>query len=223
LLTHWSQKLKTGIPVVLVGMSFGVVAQSSIYTCVDGKGRTITSDRPIVQCLDRAQREINPSGTVKRVLGPTLTAHERAAQERQALLAAAERARAEEEKRRDRALLLRYPNQGVHDTERALALAQIDDVIRAASKRTDELAMQRRAIDADLEFYKADIALAPAALKRRIAENDHSLEVQKRFIADQESEKQRVNRRFEEELVKLRDLWSLTNQAQGYISPATKR
>lgn len=215
--------VKTSISLILAGLSLGAMAQSSIYTCVDGNGRTITSDRPIAQCFDRTQREINPSGTVKRVLGPSLTAHERAEKERQEQRAAAERARAAEEKRRDRALLARYPSRAVHDTERAVALAQIDDVIRAANKRSTELAEQRQAIDADLEFYKADTARAPASLKRRIEENDHSLEVQKRFIADQESEKQRVNRRFEEELIKLRELWSLMSQAPGYTSPATKR
>ena len=52
-----------------------------IYTCVDAKGRKITSDRPIVDCIDREQVELNPSGTVRRKVGPSLTAQERAAEE----------------------------------------------------------------------------------------------------------------------------------------------
>lgn len=180
-----------------------------IYSCVDGKGRRITADRPIAECIDRPQRQINPSGTVKRVVGPTLTAQERDAQEQKDKAAAEVRAREAEEKRRDRALLLRYPSRAVHDKERAEALDQIDVVIKAASKRAAELAGQRKAIDADFEFYKSDPAKAPASLKRRLEENDSSVAVQKRFIADQDAEKKRVNMRFDEELVKLNQLWAM--------------
>ena len=52
-----------------------------IYTCVDAKGRRITSDRVIPECLDREQKELSPSGTVRRVVGPNLTGAERAQQE----------------------------------------------------------------------------------------------------------------------------------------------
>ena len=57
-----------------------VLAQG-IYTCVDAKGRKITSDRPIAECMDRAQQEISPTGTVRRVLLPPPTKQERAALE----------------------------------------------------------------------------------------------------------------------------------------------
>jgi hypothetical protein len=195
-----------------------------IYSCVDGKGRRITADRPIAECIDRPQREINPSGTVKRVVGPSLTAQERAAQEQKDRAAAEVRAREAEEKRRDRALLLRYPSRAVHDKERAEALDQIDVVIKAASKRTTELAGQRKAIDADFEFYKSDPARAPASLKRRLEENDSSLAVQKRFIADQDAEKKRVNMRFDEELVKLNQLWAMGGaMPAATAAPAVKK
>ena len=49
----------------------------SIYTCVDRQGRRLTADRPIAECLDREQRELNSSGTTRRVIQPTMTASER--------------------------------------------------------------------------------------------------------------------------------------------------
>ncbi|MBW8722839.1 MAG: DUF4124 domain-containing protein, partial [Polaromonas sp.] len=52
-------------------------------------------------------------------------------------------------------------------------------------------------------------AKAPQALKRKVEENDNSSAVQKRFIAEQEQEKKRVNARFDEELVKLKQLWAM--------------
>jgi hypothetical protein len=209
--------------VALAACLCSMAQAQGIYSCVDGKGRRITADRPIAECIDRPQREINPSGTVKRVVGPSLTAQERAAQEQKDRAAAEVRAREAEEKRRDRALLLRYPSRAVHDKERAEALDQIDVVIKAASKRTTELAGQRKAIDADFEFYKSDPARAPASLKRRLEENDSSLAVQKRFIADQDAEKKRVNMRFDEELVKLNQLWAMGGAMPAAAAASTAR
>jgi len=187
----------------------GVSAQG-IYSCTDSKGRKITSDRPIADCVDREQLELNPSGTVRRKVGPSLTAEERAAAEAREREAAEERARRAEEKRRDHALLVRYPNRAVHDAERAEALAQVDAVTKAATKRMGELQQQRKVIETEMEFYQKDPSKAPAPLKRQVDENLQSIGIQTRFIADQEAEKARVNARFNEDLVKLLKLWSLS-------------
>lgn len=186
----------------------GSPAISGVYTCVDAKGRKLTADRPIAECTDREQQVLNPSGTVKTKVGPTLTALERTALEQKAKKEAEEQARVGDEKRRDRALLIRYPNKGMHDQERAEALAQIAVVIKAASNRSDELGRQRVAIDAEMEFYKKDPSKAPAYLRRQLEENIQSQAVQKRFIAEQEAETRRVNARFDDEMVRLRQLWT---------------
>jgi len=65
------------VPVQLFAQS----APQGIYTCTDAKGRKLTSDRPIPECADREQRVLNPSGTVKTIVGPSLTGPERAALE----------------------------------------------------------------------------------------------------------------------------------------------
>ncbi|MGM9427436.1 DUF4124 domain-containing protein [Hydrogenophaga sp. MI9] len=179
-----------------------------IYSCVDGKGRRLTSDRPIVDCLDREQRELGNSGTVKRVVPPSYTAEEKARLEAQRKVEDAERARIAEEKRRDKALLIRYPNQTVHDKERVDALRQIDDVIDAVKKRVDTLSKQRRDIDLELEFYQNDVSKAPAWLKRKLEDNTQQVQVQSRFLSEQSLEKQRINARFDEELAKLKMLWT---------------
>ena len=194
----------------------------TIYTCVDGKGRKITADRPIIECIDRTQQELNRSGTVKRVVGPSLTAQERAVQDEKDKAAAEAKAREAEDKRRDRALLLRYPSRAVHDQERVTALAQVDEVIKASSKRTVELAEQRKGIQAEFEFYAKDPGKAPSSLKRKLEENDNSSAVQKKFIQDQEQEKKRVNLRFDEELVKLKQLWAMREAPASPAAAAAK-
>ena len=142
------------------------------------------------------------------MIAPALTAQERAALEEKEKAAAEARVAAGEETRRDRALLLRYPSRQIHDRERGLALAQVDEVAKASVKRTQELAEQRNAINDEMEFYKKDPDKVPPLLKRRLEENESSVAVQKRFVADQEMEKKRVNQRFDEELVKLKQLWA---------------
>lgn len=186
------------------------VAQKSggIYSCIDSKGRRLTSDRPIPECLDREQRELGSSGVIRRVVPPSYTAEERAKLEAQRKAEELQRARVAEEKRRDRALLVRYPNQAMHDKERADALLQIDEVVGAVNKRQEALARQRKEIDVELEFYQGDVNKAPSWLKRKLEDNEQQVQIQKRFLADQAQEKQRINGRFDEELAKLKQLWA---------------
>jgi chromosome segregation ATPase len=189
-----------------------------IYTCVDAKGRRLTSDRPIIDCIDREQAEISPNGQVLRKIGPSLTAEERAAEEEKAKRAAEERNRQFEQKKRDRALLSRYPDRAAHDKERNQALASVDEVIKTANKRIEELHAERRKFDTELEFYKGDLAKAPAQLKRRIDDNEQQVAAQKRFIANQEEEKRRINARYDQELQRLNALW--TNRT---VAPSANR
>jgi hypothetical protein len=207
----------------LVLAVLGVQAQPTpidgVYTCTDAAGRKLRSDRPIPECSDREQQILNPSGTVKSRIGPTLTAQERFKKEEQEKLAAEEKARQIEEKRRDRALLVRYPNRGVHDGERAQALEQIGVVVKAANTRLAELRRQRADIDAEMEFYKKDPAKAPNSIRRQIDDTDQSQAIQKRFVSDQESEMKRVNARFDEELDRLKSMWAAAGQAAGATKP----
>lgn len=197
----------------------GVQAQtpppSGIYTCVDAKGRKLTSDRPIAECLDREQKVLNPSGTVRTMVGPTLTSQERAQREAKLKQETDARARVLEERLRERALLLRYPSREAHDKERTAALAQVTAVVQAATKRVDELLLERRSLDQEMEFYKKDPGKAPPALRRQIDDIVQSIAVQKRFAGEQDIETRRITARFDEELALLTVLW----QAQASAKP----
>ncbi|MDT4854637.1 hypothetical protein FQZ97_889510 [compost metagenome] len=96
----------------------------------------------------------------------------------------------------------------MHDKERADALAQIDEVISAVNKRAQTLLDQRKDISAELEFYQNDVSKAPLWLRRKLEDNEQQVAVQQRFVVEQTQEKQRLNARFDEELVKLRQLWT---------------
>ena len=201
-------------------------AQSSaggIYTCVDAQGRRLTSDRPIMACNDREQRELSRSGTVVRVIGPTLTPKEREAEEARQRQAELDRQRGRDAIRRDEALVNRYPNQAAHDDGRKKALAQTQVVVNAAQARIDDLKAERKGLDEEMEFYKKDPSKAPAKVRQAIETNAEAIAVQERAIGAQQAERDRINAAFDEQLVRLRQLWQMQSSAGPANAPAATR
>lgn len=199
------------VGLMLAALSAALWAQSAvgnqIYTCVDAKGRRLNSDRPIVECLDREQTILNPSGTVKAKLGPVLTAAERSQIEATRKAEQQALARREEKKRMDRALLIRYPNRVAHQKDREDSLDQILLVKQVGSARMEDLLAERRKLADEMAFYAKDQSKAPVNLQRQIAGVTQSLADQERFLAEKDKEIQRINARFDEELKRLELLW----------------
>lgn len=213
-------------PLVLAGLVMGAAgsssAQEGIFTCVDARGHRITSDRPIPECLDREQTQLNASGTVRRKLEPALTASERAAlaeRERQAAEAAQRKA---EERRVERALLARYPDQSLHDADRAKALQSVEDSIASARRRIDDLHAQRRQLDTEAEFYR-DRSKWPQKLRRQVDDNEQQVAAQGRYIAAQDEEKRRIDARFDQELARLKVLWAQAHAGASAQAAAPAR
>ncbi len=205
--------------VVLVGTAVlaapTVQAQSApattrtpIYTCTDAQGRLLSSDRPIPECSDRAQRELGPSGTVRRVIEPPPTPEQRerlAAQQRAQAEAAA---RAAEQQRREQLLLMRYPDEAAHQRAREASLAQLQASLQAAQQQLQRLDNEAQRLQQEMEFYRKDPTRAPAALKRRLADNATQRQQQQQYIDDLQREHARVVQRFDDELATLRRLWA---------------
>lgn len=181
---------------------------NSIYTCVDASGRRLTSDRPILECIDREQRELRPSGSVRRIVAPSYTAQERADIDAKARKEAEERRRQFDERQRQRALATRFPDQASFDRERAAAIATVDEVIATANRRSGELRIERRRLDAEMEFYAKDPARTPTSLRRAIEDNERALQAQERFVADQTKERERVANQFDDMQAQLVALWA---------------
>lgn len=191
------------------------LAQAAIFTCVDAQGRRITSDRPIAACMDREQRELSPSGSVKRVIPPEPTAEERATLDAKRKADAEHTARQAEEKRRERAMLSRYPNEAAHQRERAKALESVDVVENTIQKRIEELVKLRAGLDDEMAFYAKDPAKAPPLLKRKIKDNESLVSAQQNALQQQAAERHRVNERFDAELEQLRKLWAQAAAGQA--------
>jgi len=193
-----------------------------IYICTDGNGKRLTSDRPIAECVDRVQRVIDGTGTVRRIVGPTLTENEQAALEAARQEELKEKNRIEEARRRARALLARYPNEIRHQEGRKEALSEMNADIDVASKRLTTLKEEHKNIEAELEPWREDIEKAPENLQRKHADNQLLMDDQLRLIALREKEKARINEQFDGELVYLRELWAELAERKKRIAGESK-
>jgi hypothetical protein len=179
---------------------------AGIYTCVDDKGRRLTSDRPIAECAAKEQRELNKDGSLKRILPPTLTAEERAEKEARDRKLVEARALQADAVRRDRNLMARFPNEEVHQRAREAALDTVRLAVRASEQRLKDLGTERKPLLDEAEFFKG--RLMPLKLKQALDANDAGTEAQKSAMANQEAEIVRINRLFDAELDRLRRLWA---------------
>lgn len=176
-----------------------------IYTCIDDKGRKLTSDRPILECNSKEQRILNRDGSTRDVRPPTMTAEERAEAEARERKANEARLAAAEAVRRDRNLMARYRDEAAHGKARAAALDTVKLAIRASEIRLKELAVERKPLLDEVEFYKGKPL--PPKLKAQLDANDVAVEAQKTAMANQEAELVRVNRLYDIELERLKKLW----------------
>ncbi len=183
-----------------------VQAQPGIYTCIDDKGRRHTSDRPIPECLAKEQRVLNRDGSVRQVLAPTLTAEEQAAREARERAAAQVRAAQADAVRRDRNLLVRYPNEMAHAKAREAALDTVRLAIKATEQRLKELGAARKPLLQDSEFYIGKPL--PAKLRAALDSNQTASDAQRAAAQNQQAELERVNQLYDAELARLRRLWA---------------
>jgi hypothetical protein len=187
-----------------------------IYVCLDDSGHVITRDRYIAECRHKEQRILNRDGSLRRVVPPTLTADER--QQHEAAERAAREAQAAQQDtvKYDRLLKTRYPNEAAHKRAREAGLAASQGAIQAAEARLSELAVERKRLAEEAEFYRG--RLVPTRLKQQIEGNEGQAEAQRNSIRNIHGEQARINKRFDVELERLRKLWK--GAEPGSLGPA---
>ena len=181
-------------------------AAQGIYTCTDSRGRKLTSDRPILECLDREQKVLNKDGSPRGVLPPSLTAEERAELEARERRREQERMALQDAIRRDKLLLSRYPNEKAHRKAREEALEDVRKSIQNSEQRIAELERERKPLLDEAEFYKGK--QMPAKLKQSLEFVEVAVEAHRTLIRNQQAELSRINFLYDQELDRLRKLWA---------------
>jgi hypothetical protein len=194
----------------LCAAAASVLAQTGvpkgIYTCTDDQGRKLTSDRPIAACSHKEQLLLNADGSVRQVVPPTLTAEERADREARERRAAELRAAQQDAVRRDRNLVARFPNEAAHAKARQAALDPVRLAIGNTEQRLKDLEAARIPLMNEAEFYVGKPL--PPKVKAQLDANDAAMEAQRAAAANQATELERVNKLYDAELERLKQLWA---------------
>lgn len=181
-------------------------SSAAIYSCVDGNGRRLTSDRPIAECLAREQRLLNADGSVKQVVPPTMTVDELAEAEAKKRQAELDRAAKQDAVRRDRNLLARFPNEAAHNKAREAALDDVRKGVKFSEERLAELERERKPLQDETEFYKG--RKLPLKLRQQLDANDAAAAAQRSLVQNQKEEIKRIDALYDAELDRLKKLWA---------------
>lgn len=187
---------------VLVALPLSAVAQ--LFVCTTRGGHTLTGDVPPPECGNVEIRELNRDGTIKRVIPPPLTPEQKKAREREERERHEREMRAQEQLRRDRALLETYASEEEIEASRDRTLAQRQILIERANEQLKEFKADRKRLDDETEFYVK--RQMPEKLKRALQANGSLQEQQLRAIADIRGDMQRINERYDAELQRFREL-----------------
>jgi len=108
--------------------------------------------------------------------------------------------------RREQQLLKRFPDEAAHQRARDKEIEPIRTAILRVQNRLAELAKERKHLTDEAEFYVGKAM--PPELRRELDRNDASVAAENDILRSQEAELARTNKRYDEELVDLRKLWS---------------
>jgi hypothetical protein len=190
---------------------------AAIYSCLDATGKRHTSDRPIAECLDREQRVLNNDGSQRQTLPPRMNAEERAlAEERQRLkeqVAAAQK----DAVRRDRNLMMRFPDEATHQKAREASLDDLRRAVLLSERRLRDLLDERQPLLAESEFYKG--RRLPYKINAKLEANDAQQQAQQDIIQNQRAESVRINALYDAELERLKRLWAGASPGSAPPSP----
>lgn len=199
-----------GVPLVQHAFAQSQPA-SSIYTCKDASGKTLTSDRPIPECRGREGRVLSTQGTTVKKIEAPLTAEQeaaRAAEEVKKKELAIKRA---EQLRKDKALLGTYENLDDLESKRQRALLEVEREMKSAERRVATLQSQEKELMQEQEFFKKK--QMPPDLKRRLDENEGGLRAERSLMASKKAEIAQISLKFDEDKKRYQELVGTASKA----------
>jgi hypothetical protein len=179
---------------LLLALLPGAGAQSFLYVCKVGD-HTLTGQVPPQECKNVDVRELNPDGTLHRLIPAPLTPEQRRQrdQEEEARMAKEEAERAQAHK--DRSLLETYSSVEEIEAARQRAVAGRQTLIDRADARIAQYQKERSRLDEEAEFYVS--RQMPVKLKEAYKTNQALTEQQQKTRADALAEIGRINEKFD--------------------------
>jgi hypothetical protein len=148
--------MKTRIKLLcLAASALFATSAGAAFKCVDEKGFTHVGDTPPEKCANVVMYEVSRTGTVLRKFEPSLTPEQvKARAEAEERKKEADKA-ANEQKRKDLALLATYSSEGEFDVVRDRTIEPIRGRIKSAQERIEAIDKRVKDLDGEMEFYKA--------------------------------------------------------------------
>jgi len=196
---------RTAIGGAIVALAVAAApASATVFVCTTADGRTITGDRPPAECADVPIRELRADGLVRRVIEPPLTEEQRRARAEQARLAKQRHDEKRAQARQDIALLETYASEADIEVARKTALASRQAMIDRSRKRLETFAVERKKLDEETEFYVN--RKLPLKLEQAIEANESLVQAEQRLIVEMQADIARINKRFDDEAGRYREL-----------------
>lgn len=175
-----------------------------IYICKDTAGKTFTSDRLLPECANRAVREMDRNGMVRREIPAPLTAEQKRHKQLEEERLKAEAAAVEEQKQADRAMLARYRKEADIESARKRTLELVQEQLKREAGTLAALEQDRA--DVQKKIDQANKKPIAAALQSRLAESEQSIAAVKKKILAYQAEEAQINRKFDATLKRYREL-----------------
>ncbi len=191
-------KLRILIALTLLALAAAPAsAQSRLYKCKDGKGKTYYTQTPPAECLGKEMEELSKQGTVVKKREAALTPEQLVAREAEEKRKKEEELAAKEENRKNQALLNTYASEKDIEDGRQRALKQAELAAKEIEKRVAEAQKRAQALAAEKEFYLKKPM--PKKLQDDIKNNEIEAKVQQDALAAKQKELGEINAKYDED------------------------
>jgi hypothetical protein len=185
-------------------LGLACTAQAQIYMCKDANGRTLTSDRPIPECANRAVKELSKDGVVKREIPPPLTPEQIRQKKEAEEKKKAEEAAIAEQKRRDAAIMGAYQNEAQIEAERQRSVSQLRNNINIAITAQNNAEQRRKALQTEADGLTKSGKPVPPTLLARVADSQRTINQESRNIAGMEEDMLKIKLKYDDLLKRFR-------------------
>jgi hypothetical protein len=201
-----AQRMALFLPLILLHWG----AQAQIFMCKDASGRTLTSDRPIPECADRTVREFDRSGTARREIPAPLTAEQKRQNQLQEEKRKAEEAAADDQKRSDLAIRMRYRSEADIDVARKRSIEPVEEQLKREKMALAAAEKQQIQVQAEADSHKKKNAAIPAAVQRKVDDSARAISEAKEMIRNRDAEIGLINAKYDATLKRFRELAGTT-------------
>jgi hypothetical protein len=185
--------------------------QSFLYACTDRNGHAHMEAEPPAACRDVDVREMNPDGSVRRVIAAPLTRAQRAARDAEEHQKILDEEKERKQESRDRSLLETYGSVDEIEAARQRSLSGQKTLLARADDRIKQYQKEKKRLDDEAEFYEK--REMPPKLKDAFASNKALTETQEDARTKALKEMEAINQRYDAEKKRYLELEKMAEEA----------